>query len=80
MRVQVDLPITVGFEILSSKPLKKRPFEGFTLNFFNTLPETNMAPENGLLEDDPFLFGALNGLFLGAKMLFVSGRGPHDEP
>ena len=37
---------------------------------FSTLPETNIAPENGWLEDDPFLLGP--GLFSGAKML-VSG-------
>ena len=29
-----------------------------------TLPETNVAPENGWLEDDPFLLGF--GLFSGA--------------
>ncbi len=42
-----------------------------------TLPETNIAPENGWLEYDPFLLGP--GLFSGAKTL-VSGRvppGPH---
>ena len=36
-----------------------------------TLPETNIAPENGCLEYDPFLLGF--GLFSGAKTL-VSGR------
>ena len=36
-----------------------------------TLPETNIAPENEWLEDDPFLL--VFGLFSGAKML-VSGR------
>ena len=35
-----------------------------------TLPETNIAPENGWLEYDRFLLGP--GLFSGAKML-VSG-------
>ncbi len=39
----------------------------------NTLPETNIfAPENGWLEDNPFLFGP--GIFSGAKRLLVSGR------
>ena len=33
--------------------------------YWYTLPETNIAPENGWLEDDPFLLGP--GLFLGAK-------------
>ena len=39
---------------------------------FLTLPKTNIfAPENGWLDDDPFLVGA--GLFSGGKLL-VSGR------
>ena len=33
-------------------------------NITNTLPETNIAPENGWLEDNPFLLGP--GLFSGA--------------
>ena len=36
-----------------------------------TLPETKIAPENGWLEDDPFLLGF--GLFSGAT---VDGRDP----
>ena len=36
-----------------------------------TLPETNMAPESGWLEDEAFLLGFT--LFSGAKML-VLGR------
>ena len=36
-----------------------------------TLPETNIAPENGWLEDDPFLLGP--GLFSGAKSLVSGG-------
>ena len=39
---------------------------------FYTLPETNMAPENGWLEYDRFLLGRL-GLFSGAKWLLVLG-------
>ena len=45
------------------------------LNIFtiNTLPETNseFTPENGWLEDDPFLLGF--GLFSGANCLFEGG-------
>ena len=39
-----------------------------------TVPETNskFAPENGWLEDDPFLLGV--SLFSGANLLLVSGR------
>ena len=37
-----------------------------------SLKLTIFAPENGWLEDDPFLLGF--GLFSGAKMLLVSGR------
>ena len=40
----------------------------------DTLPETNLAPENGWLEDDPFLLGF--GPFSGA--LLVLGRVIHD--
>ena len=39
----------------------------------DTLPETNISPENGWLEYDCFLLGP--GLFSGAKWLF-SGRVP----
>ena len=51
-------------------------FLGF-FNFYSmfTLPETNIAPENGWLEDDRFLLGP--GLFSGA--FAVSFReGIHD--
>ena len=39
----------------------------------STLPETNMAPENGWLEYHRFLLGP--GLFSGANLLLVSGSG-----
>ncbi len=38
---------------------------------WDTLTETNIAPENGFLEYDRFLLGF--GLFSGAKWLLVSG-------
>ena len=40
-----------------------------------TLPETNMAPENGWLEYDRFHLGP--GLFSGVNLLLVSGSVPH---
>ena len=42
-----------------------------------TLPETNMAPENGWLEYDRFLLGP--GLCSGAMYLLVSGGGPRSN-
>ncbi len=41
-----------------------------------TLPETNISPENGWLEDDRFLLGP--GLFSGVNSLLVSGRVTHN--
>ena len=37
-----------------------------------TLPETNIAPENGWLEDDPFLFG-IRPIFRGENVSFREG-------
>ena len=71
-----------------SAPLggEEPPFEKEGIFGAVTLPETNMAPENGWLEDDPFLLGW--PIFRGyvsfgegsecrVKLGFAFGRGIH---
>ena len=65
------LILCITFQSLCSKGFLRVVVDHF---WIFTLPEINIfAPENGWLEYDRFLLGP--GLFSGANLLLVSGRG-----